>query len=367
MRATRHDFGDATIPPVSEHQTAPEPAPPAGWGIRALKWVGALTAVLSLVVGIQQFTARTRESLQRTRETTTLIEMAHGQASRQAFPEAWKSLDRAAALNPGETVESARVEIGLAWLEAGRPGPGNQFSVITDAVTPALDRALLMAAGSRRADILAHLGWATFLRSRDGVSGDPEARYKEALAVDPANPFANAMLGHWLLWNGGTIDASRERFNTALASTGAPHAFARHFQVSALVNRQGGADDELLRVATEMRKGAEPLDPGVADSLYWIYTLRWGPRASGAPPSSTSGQAAAAAELEETYEWVVKTSPSAQRSPDEIAYVRAMLQDAAGHREAAMATLRGLQRPDVAPLIRQQAQKMWTRLGAVQR
>lgn len=47
------------------------------------------------------------------------------------------------------------------------------------------------------------------------------------------------------------------------------------------------------------------------------------------------------------------------------AYVRGMLQDAAGDREAALATLRGLQRPDVPSPLRQQAQKVLTRLGTV--
>jgi Tfp pilus assembly protein PilF len=322
-----------------------------------------MTAILSLIVGVQQFVSRTRESVQRTREATTQIEIARGQASRGEFTEAWKSLDRAAALKPDESVDAARVDIGFLWLEDARPGPEKPFSVITDAVTPSLDRALLTAKGSRQADVLAHLGWAAFLRSRDGVSTQPDARYKEALAVDPTNAYANAMLGHWLMWNGGTVDAARERFNTALKSSGPRHAYARDLQLAALTNRQGDADDELLRVANQMRQGAEPLDSRVANNLYWVYTLHWGPSAS--QQSVPTGPAVSAADLESTYEWVLKTSDSAQGSPDQSSYVRAALQDAAGHRDAAIATFRSLQRPDVAPSIRQKAQKELTRLAAV--
>src|SRR6266480_3104711 len=50
-----------------------------------LKWVGAITAVVSLLLGVQQLTSRIRDSLQRNRETTTLIEVARGQASRLEF------------------------------------------------------------------------------------------------------------------------------------------------------------------------------------------------------------------------------------------------------------------------------------------
>jgi hypothetical protein len=86
-------------------------------------------------------------------------------------------------LRPGDAIDAARVDIAFAWLEDGRPGPGQRFAVITDTVTPVLDRALVGAQGERRADLLAHLGWATFLRLRDGHDGDPGARYREALST----------------------------------------------------------------------------------------------------------------------------------------------------------------------------------------
>jgi hypothetical protein len=353
----------ATIPPVS--RSVEEPAKASGPGVRALKWVGAITAVVSLLLGVQQLTSRIRDSLQRNRETTTLIEVARGQASRLEFRDAWKSLDRALALNPGDAVDAARVEIGFAWLEDAHPGPGQPFSVITDAVTPVLDRALLNAQGKQRADILAHLGWATFLRTRDGASGDPDARYQEALAADPGNAFANAMLAHWLMWKGGNVDASRARFDTALAAGGAARAFVRRLQLASLVNKQGDEGDaELLRVANDMRQHAEPIDTDVADKVYWVYTLHWGPRAG---PQSTPRPSVPAVDLETTYEWILAKSASGQRTPEVTTYVRAMLQEAAGDRAAALATLRGLRIPDVPPLYREPVQKAMARLAKAPR
>ena len=346
---------------MSRHRSVKESEKPSGPGVRALKWVGAITAVVSLLLGVQQLTSRIRDSLQRTRETTTLIEVARGQASRLEFRDAWKSLERALALNPGDAVDSARVEIGFAWLEDARPGSGQPFSVITDAVTPVLDRALLNAQGKQRADILAHLGWATFLRTKDGASGDPDARYQEALAADPGNAFANAMLGHWLMWNGGNVDASRARFDKALAAGGTARPFVRRLQLAALINRQGDEEEaELLRVANDMRQRAEQLDPDAANNVYWIYTLRWGPRAG---PRSTPGPSVSAVDLETTYEWILAKSASGQRTPDVSTYVRAMLQEAAGERAAALATLRGLRIQDVPPLYREPVQKAMARLA----
>ncbi len=226
-------------------------------------------------------------------------------------------------MRPGEAVDDARVEIAFAWLEDARPGPGQRFAVITDAVTPALDRALVSAQGERRADLLAHLGWVTFLRLRDGYDVDPAARYQEALTVDPDNVFANAMLGHWLMWRGRQIQPARERFDTALAAAGDRRPFVRRLQLAALTN--GNADAELLRVANDMRTRNEPIDPAVADRVYFVYTLKYGPNASRTRDPDLT---VPAADLETTYEWIVAASPSAQRS-GMAASVRAALRDAA--------------------------------------
>jgi hypothetical protein len=283
------------------------PAPLA----RALKWIGVVTAVISLLLGVRQLTTWMSDVYSRQREAGTLVEVARQQASRREFPAAWTSLDRAAQVRPGEAVDEARVEIAFAWLRDARPGPGQKFAVITDAVTPALDRALVGAEGERRADLLAHLGWATFLRLRDGHDADPALRYQEALAIDSDNVFANAMLGHWLLWRSAAqMDAAREHFDAALAGAGDRRAFVRQLQLAALRNRNEAGDAELLRVANEMRMRNERLDATVADYVFWIFTVRYGPNASRTSRVGTVPDP----ELAATYDWVVDQSPSAQRS-----------------------------------------------------
>jgi hypothetical protein len=268
--------------------------------------------VISLILGVQQLTTWIGDSLHHRREAATHVALARQQASRGAFADAWASLDRADALQPGEPVDSARVEIAFSWLEEARPGPGRPFSVITDAVTPALDRSLLNARGARRADLLAHLGWATFLRSRDGVPGDPASRYREALSLDRRNVYANAMLGHWLMWSGSDIESAREPFKVALAEAGEKRPFVRRLQIAALANRGSAADAELLRVADEMRQEGEPLESSLADRVFRIFTIRYG--AGAAPADVDAG--IPAANLEATYEWVVKKSSVAGRSAD---------------------------------------------------
>jgi hypothetical protein len=80
-----------------------------------------------------------------------------------------------------------------------------------------VDRALPGSNGSRRADLLAHQGWATFLLWRDGDrSLRPQDRYREALAIDADNPYANAMLAHWTLWTGDDVDEAVRLFGAGL-------------------------------------------------------------------------------------------------------------------------------------------------------
>ena len=281
-------------------------------GARALKWVGAVTAVISLVLGAKQLTTWLGESVQRRRDAGMQVDLARQQASRGGFADAWASLDKAQALQPGESVDSARIDVAFAWLEDARPGPGRPFSTITDVVTPALDRAILTARGSRRSDLLAHLGWATFLRSRDGASGDPAARYHEALAIDAGNVYANAMLGHWLMWSGGSVESAGERFNTALAGAGEKRPFVRRLQLAALANRGESADAQLLRVANDMRQRGEPIDAVAANRIFQVFSMRSRRRA--APVAADSG--IAPADLAATFDWILKASGRADGSPE---------------------------------------------------
>ena len=140
---------------------------------RLLKWVGAATAIISLILGARQLFTIITDRTERSRESAEFAALARQQAGRAEFAEAWHSLDRAEDRSRSEATDAARLDIAFRWLEEGRPGLNQPFSRITDAVVPALDRALLNSQHPRRADILAHLGWATFLKWRETGTGDP--------------------------------------------------------------------------------------------------------------------------------------------------------------------------------------------------
>ncbi len=157
--------------------------------------------------------------LERTRQVAALVETATGQRQRRQFGDAVKTLEAARQLD-SEAAEPRLLleDVAMQWL---REVQGDETSkTFGEALKPALaivDRALPGSSGSRRADLLAHQGWATFLLWRDGDrSLRPQDRYREALAIDADNPYANAMLAHWTLWTGDDVDEAARLFGAAL-------------------------------------------------------------------------------------------------------------------------------------------------------
>ena len=194
----------------------------------------------------------------------------------------WKSRERALAAQPGDgEVLRAQADCGMLLLENARlTGADARFSDFVEPITPVLHAALEGARGRRAADLLAHLGWADFLKSRDGVGGlRPESSYRLALEQEPDNPYANAMWGHSILWQHGSLAEAQSRFQRALAS-GREREFVRRFQLAALtLYSDAPLEYEAIRVANEMRGNGEPVPTNDPErqvwSTYWTLYYRY--------------------------------------------------------------------------------------------
>ena len=132
-----------------------------------------------------------------------------------------------------------------------------------------MDRALPGSTGSRRADLIAHQGWATFLLWRDGDRTlRPEDRYREALAIDANNPYANAMLAHWTLWRGDDVDEAARLFGAALRGRRAVDV-VRTLQWAAYGNDSSMRSQvETVRLADAMRRESERLTPRQSQTMW---------------------------------------------------------------------------------------------------
>ena len=324
------------VPP--QPASTPDTAPP-GRTARLLKIVAGITAVLSLALAARKVTVFVTEYRARQLRVRDLVAASVLQRQAGEYPAAWATLNQALKADPDNAgIRSARVEVAEAWLETGRPG-GNAptFTALADTLAPVLTEALLHADRGREADLLAHLGWADFLRWREGRRDlSPPARYREALVLDSLNPFAHAMLGHWILWQGEGVPLAREHFARGLVS-GRAHDYVRRMQLAGLANRDGpDITAEMLRVATEMQQAGEPMPAGAHDQLWRAFSDLL--VSSGGDMPTLVGVAPAA--LLRTYRSLFDGSGYATAQSARYDYQLAALEAASGDAAGALATCR---------------------------
>ena len=248
-----------------------------------MKWVGIIAGLISFggtLYGLMHSAGELRDHKRVFGE-----QLKSGQAQEAAgdFPGAWDSFTHAEATVADEgvfakllgglsseqrEVRTAEQDLAMEWLRSSRVPEGTQFSTIADKLVSVLTVGANTSTGARKADLLAHLGWAYFLKQRDGdQSLRPETEYKEALAADPQNPYANVFWGHWILWKHGPLNDANDRFAVALGSDRA-RSVVRHFQLSALANvRSNDADAAWLRVVSDMLAGNEMIDSSLRDEV----------------------------------------------------------------------------------------------------
>ena len=341
----------------SAKQSAAGPPVSAGASQRSrvetlLKWVGGVTAVLSLVLVANEVgklasdsgeaQSRMRESLQLGRQQQTAGDYA---AAWTTFEQGLQNADRRSSLAKllhrtdanAAQLRAAQADLAMAWLRNVRLENGQKFSEVSDKLTPVLARAAESAEGPRKADLLAHSGWAYFLKGRDaGVwNVEPDTYYRHAVEADSRNPYAHAWWGHWLLWKSSSDSARRTeavaQFAAALAS-GRESGYVRKMQLAAL--RNVGWRTESARTVNEMRKNGETIDDDARrqfEDACREYTL-------GGDQLSELTASVPAAELLATWQTVVPQPGSESSLGVEMQAILATLQDAAGQPDQALQT-----------------------------
>src|SRR5260370_14698743 len=138
----------------------------------------------------------------------------------------------------------------MEWVENIRVREKEEWSSSVDKLEPVLTRGIASTKDSQRsADLLAHVVWCYFLRTRDGIFGmDPAGAYARAVEKDPNNPYAEAMWGHWILWNGGKLGEASRHFSAGLVSD-RHRDFVRNMQFAAISEcQEDECDEEMMRL-----------------------------------------------------------------------------------------------------------------------
>jgi tetratricopeptide (TPR) repeat protein len=274
-----------------------------------LKWVGVVTVLLSLLLLLNQASQVFAEIRDRQRQVGELQAMADRQQRAGEYSQAWASLENAAATaargsylarlaNPPDperqVVRTAQEDLAMAWLEHASAAGGARFADTVDPLLPILIEGADVAAGRRKADLLAHIGWAQFLKSRDGGAdaADPEAFYRQAIAIDPGNPYAHAHWGHWLAWKRRPIEEAAAHFDAALAS-GRARVYVRGVQLASLqLAVTTSSQAAFLAAVADMVRNQEPVARDARSAVYELYartcddTERFEPLTTAVPPAA---------------------------------------------------------------------------------
>jgi hypothetical protein len=249
------------------------------------KWIGLGAAILSLgsaVYGTLEYQAEKRA---RAGEVTELLTSSRSQQVAGDYAAAWGSLQKAAMrMDAGllvklfgglsaeqERLRTAQEDLAMDWLREAKTKvqEGHSYSEVTDQVLGVLSTGAAQSTGTRKADLLAHVGWAYALKESDAASDlKPERFYREAVAIDPTNPYANTFWAYPMVAETSASDAGiaqvKQRFAAALSSSrasGPLRQWVRENELSSMrlwLNYEAAAAAWWLAV-DEMHKAGEPI------------------------------------------------------------------------------------------------------------
>jgi hypothetical protein len=300
-----------------------------------MKWVGFATAILSLAVGIGGIGKTVLNRLETRRKIDALISSESLQLQGHDYWSAWRSLEQAGQADPGSAkVHAAQEALAMEWLENIHVGEKERFSDIAEKLEPVLTQGVRAAQSkTHQADLLAHVGWSYFLRLREGRFGlDPADAYAQAVKKDTSNPYAQAMWGHWILWNNGPLEDAEQHFSSALASN-RQRAYVRQLQLAALMNGES-YDNEIIRVANAIRKEQGAPDPETQHRVFAIYYFKLLH-----PDAATTGFINAVPPVEHvaTFRWLFDGYALDESNRRLRSYYLSALEEAAGQRDEALA------------------------------
>ncbi len=331
-----------------------EPRAKRAWTV-ILAWIGGISAVLAFIGAITGFFGNIQNHFHHNAQLDAQMAVAQSQARQGDYAASVQSYADILKTEPlYRPALDQQLQSTMLWVEDYhvylKPGedPGAAVASQLDQIIAILDAALARTNGAAAADVQAHLGWAHWLNQHIAEREFPpnamaERNYRAALATDPSNVYANAMLGNWLALNGGSLADAVQHFNRAEA-IGKARAFVRTLQLAGLSDRdEPGSRTALVRALNEMRKNGEPLD---AEDKHRIMGFCCDPSVIDHAELTESLSAVPAADAWQTYLWLDDQQSTAEdvKHRDLVHnFIAANLAELSGDRQKSLDEYRALQ------------------------
>jgi len=129
-----------------------------------LKWVGYLTATLSLIFGVHELVKLVSDRIESRRKVDALLISEDVELKGRDYASAWHTLEQDSQLEANSAkVHLAQENLAMAWLEDIHLRENEKFSDIPERLEPVLTRGIASTMNSQRsADLHAHIGWSYF-------------------------------------------------------------------------------------------------------------------------------------------------------------------------------------------------------------
>jgi tetratricopeptide (TPR) repeat protein len=282
------------------------------------------------------------------KQSKTMLAAGQKQAELGEYAAAFDTYSDLLKTDPNNVAAShGRLDVAMLWVEDFRVSGKDDNEIAQKAASlltrigPVLEAGLTTGKGYRDADVVAHLAWLNALK--DNLVGD-DAKVEQhlvlALKMDPANVYANAMMGDWLLENHRSLDDAKKHFAVALAG-GKARPFVRDCELGPMIyNQSPGVRAELIRVVNDMRKQGEPISDDDRGRVHDYFSPGLGSDAelrevlTAVPPEEEWA----------TYQWIDRPLTQWEPfNPLQKQFIQASLWEIEGKRSEALQAFRQLQ------------------------
>ena len=233
-----------------------------------LKWVGGITAIISLVISSVNLNDIVISAKRRSAAVEELVAGAVKMRKLENMDSAFRLLSQALEIDPiSKTAVALQVEIAMKKVRDMNRYADKEDIANIEPLIPIIERGIGVSDKRKAADALAHLGWIHFLRS-DAYKKKYKADmyFQEALKLDADNCYAHVLRANWYLTGQrykkitNPVEKAMHHYRQAEKSSRKMNDLEKIIWRSLAGTRFDGADIIVLNRANDYRMKGKKID-----------------------------------------------------------------------------------------------------------